>query len=144
MRIVIQRTKNATVTVHGKSVGSSEYGATILVCIEKNDNNKTVIKAASKILNTRMFEDENKKMNLNIQQVAGSILAISQFTLSWRGDKGNRPSFDLSMPPTQAEILFNELCRELSKEVSVETGRFGESMEVNLTNIGPVTFVFDF
>ena len=144
MRVVIQRTKNAKVDVDQKTVGQSNWGATLLVCLEKNDDQITIAKAAQKILTARIFEDEHQKMNLNIQQVNGSILAISQFTLSWRGDKGNRPSFDLSMEPNQANLLFEEFCQHLGKVVPVETGKFGASMEVTLTNVGPVTFVFEF
>ena len=144
MRIVIQRTKNAQVQVNKSVKGQSHYGATLLVCMEKEDSPSTLEKAAKKILNARIFEDESGKMNLNISQVNGSILAISQFTLSWRGDKGNRPSFDRSMPPKEAELLFNKFCSLLSQKVKVETGEFGASMEVSLTNIGPVTFIFEF
>ncbi len=144
MRIVIQRTKNAQVQVNNAIKGQSHFGATLLVCIEKDDTPSTLELAAKKILNARIFEDENGKMNLNISQVNGTILAISQFTLSWRGDKGNRPSFDRSMPPKEAENLFNKFCDLLSQQVKVETGEFGASMEVSLTNMGPVTFIFDF
>ena len=108
MRIVVQRTKNAKVEVKDKTVGQSKKGLTLLICMEKNDNIQTIEKAAQKILAARIFEDENKKMNLNISQVSGTILAISQFTLSWRGDKGNRPSFDLSMAPDKANKLFEQ------------------------------------
>ena len=144
MRIVVQRTKNAKVEVKNKTVGQSEKGLTLLVCMEKNDDHQTVQKAAQKILAARIFEDENKKMNLNISQVSGTILAISQFTLSWRGDKGNRPSFDLSMAPDKANKLFEQFCALLREHITVETGEFGASMEVSLTNMGPVTFIFDF
>jgi len=144
LRIVAQRTSNAKVEVSGSIVGESTNGLTLLVCIEKKDTQETIKKAANKILSARIFEDNHQKMNLNIQQVGGSVLAISQFTLSWRGDKGNRPSFDLSMPPAEAETLFNKFCLELEQKVPVQTGQFGASMQVSLTNMGPVTFIFDF
>ena len=144
MRIVAQRTSNAKVEVSGSIVGESTNGLTLLVCIEKKDTQETIKKAANKILSARIFEDDHQKMNLNIQQVGGSVLAISQFTLSWRGDKGNRPSFDLSMQPVEAETLFNKFCFELEQKVPVQTGQFGASMQVSLTNMGPVTFIFDF
>ena len=83
-------------------------------------------------------------MNYNISQVNGSILAISQFTLSWRGDKGNRPSFDLSKPPKEAKNLFDNFCQILSYVVPTQKGEFGASMKVSLTNEGPATFVLDF
>ena len=95
--------------------------------VYRKDTEAVLKKAASKILAARVFNDDNEKMNLNIQQVQGSILAISQFTLSWRGDKGNRPSFDLSMPPNEAEQLFNHFCELLREHVPVEKGRFGAS-----------------
>ena len=144
MRIVVQRTKNAKVEVNHQTVGSSHFGLTLLVCMEKGDDQLTVQKAAQKILAARIFEDENKKMNLNISQVGGTVLAVSQFTLSWRGNKGNRPSFDLSMDPEQANEMFESFCTLLRNQVPVETGEFGASMEVSLTNVGPVTFIFDF
>ena len=144
MRIVFQRTKNASVVVDGATVGTSTFGATLLVCLEKEDDVTTIEKAVNKIISARVFEDENGKMNLNIQQVKGEILAISQFTLSWRGDKGNRPSFDRSMPPAEAEELFQTFCTKLGQHVPTQTGTFGASMEVNLTNLGPVTFIFEF
>ena len=144
MRIVVQRTRNAKVEVNEKTVGQSEKGLTLLVCMEKNDNVQTIKKAAQKILAARIFEDENEKMNLNILQVGGTILAVSQFTLSWRGDKGNRPSFDLSMSPDMANDMFEQFCALLREQIPVETGEFGASMEVSLTNMGPVTFIFDF
>ena len=144
MRIVFQRTQNSAVHVQKECVGQSSFGATLLVCIEKGDTEAVLKKAASKILAARVFNDDNEKMNLNIQQVQGSILAVSQFTLSWRGDKGNRPSFDLSMPPNEAEQLFNQFCELLREHVPVEKGRFGASMNVSLTNLGPVTFIFEF
>lgn len=144
MRIVAQRTKNAIVEVSEKIVGESINGLTLLVCIEKKDSKEIMIKAAAKILNARIFEDSQEKMNLNITQIGGSVLAISQFTLSWRGDKGNRPSFDLSMPPEQAKQLFEEFCHEIAKHVPIQKGEFGASMQVSLTNMGPVTFIFDF
>ena len=144
MRIVFQRTKNANVIANGTQAGVSTFGATLLVCLEKEDNTQTIEKAVSKIISARVFEDENGKMNLNIKQVNGSILAISQFTLSWRGDKGNRPSFDRSMPPKEAEELFQTFCTMLGQHVPTQTGVFGASMEVQLTNLGPVTFIFEF
>lgn len=144
MRIVVQRSGISNVSVKNEVVGSIDAGLVLLVCIEKNDNPETVIKAAQKILAIRVFEDENMKMNKSIVEVGGHILAISQFTLSWRGQKGNRPSFDQSMPPEEANELFNLFCEEVRKSAPVSTGSFGESMDVKIQNIGPVTFCLDF
>ena len=94
----------------------------------------------------RCFEDpETGKMNRGVLDIEkGQILAISQFTLSWRGEKGNRPGFDQSMPPSPAEDLFESFCSKLSEKVHVEKGVFGEFMEVSIQNHGPVTFCLDF
>jgi len=144
MRIVVQRSGKSKVDVNQNSVGSINSGLVLLVCIEKNDNVDTIKKAAKKILSIRIFEDENQKMNKSILDVNGQILAISQFTLSWRGQKGNRPSFDQSMTPDIAQELFNEFVNELTQSVPVKTGQFGASMDVHIQNLGPVTFCFDF
>jgi len=144
MRVVIQRTKNSSVSVNNMITGESSFGLTLLVCLEKGDTEDEIKKASQKILAARIFQDGEGKMNQNIQQVEGTILAISQFTLSWRGDKGNRPSFDRSMPPKEAQSLFDQFCQELAHSVPVEKGEFRAEMEVSLINQGPVTFVFDF
>ena len=144
MRIVIQRSGKSTVSVNKKIVGEIERGLVLLVCLEKEDTLETVKKAAQKILAIRLFEDENQKMNKSIMDTDGQILAISQFTLSWRGLKGNRPGFDRSMPPEAAENLFNKFTELLSQSVFVATGVFGAAMDVKINNLGPVTFSLDF
>ncbi|MCP4911650.1 MAG: D-tyrosyl-tRNA(Tyr) deacylase [Oligoflexia bacterium] len=145
MKIVIQRSKKSNVIVDNKVVGEIERGMVLLVCMEKGDDLSSVEKAAKKILGLRIFSDEQGKMNLSLKQVEGDVLAISQFTLSWDGVKGNRPSFDRSMPPNEANELFESFCDLLIKqEVKVEKGVFGASMEVNIQNDGPVTFSLDF
>lgn len=144
MRIVIQRSGKSSVSVNEKIVGEIEKGLVLLVCLEKEDTLETVKKAAQKILAMRLFEDENQKMNKSILDTDGQILAISQFTLSWRGLKGNRPSFDRSMPPEMAENLFNVFTELLSLSTTVATGVFGAAMDVKINNLGPVTFSLDF
>ena len=144
MRIVIQRSGKSSVQVNGNAVGEINSGLVLLVCIEKGDTLEVIQKAAKKILAIRVFEDENRKMNKSILDVSGKILAISQFTLSWRGLKGNRPSFDKSMPPETANGLFKQFVEEINKHVLVETGHFGESMDVKIQNLGHVTFCLDF
>ena len=144
MKVVLQRVKESKVIVEGSIVGEIGQGVNLLVCIEKTDDESIVKKAANKILAFRIFNDENNKMNLNLNQVNADVLAISQFTLSWDGAKGNRPSFDLSMPPERAQTLFNSFCKLLEEQVKVEKGVFGASMEVSLINDGPVTFSLSF
>lgn len=144
MRIVVQRSGASKVLVEGRSTGEIESGLVLLVCIEQGDNIQKVELAVDKILKLRIFDDEQGKLNYNIEQIKGKILAISQFTLAWDGKKGNRPSFDMAMPPQEAKVLFGIFCQKLSETVPVETGVFGESMTVQITNLGPVTFHLTF
>ncbi len=145
MRIVVQRSKKSKVIVEEKVVGEILSGLVLLVCMEEGDSEETIKKAAEKILKLRCFEDpDSGKMSCDLKQSQGEILAISQFTLSWKGKGGNRPGFDLSMKPDQANVMFEKFCDLLRSEVKVETGRFGEYMQVEITNDGPVTFCLDF
>ena len=123
MKIVVQRVKDAKVEVEGEITGKIEAGLLLLVCLEKGDNIETIEKAYKKVLALRIFEDEDGKMNKNIQDMGGSILSISQFTLSWDGKKGNRPSFENSMVPDQARLnfaIFNKKLRDSDIEVAEE------------------------
>lgn len=144
MKIVVQRCLKSSVIVDGELVSNIDRGMNLLVCLEKGDCEKQVIAAAEKILNLRIFADENNRMNKNISQIAGKILAVSQFTLSWDGRKGNRPSFDLSMPPQEAQSLFLKFVEILEEKVEVKTGVFGADMKVLIDNDGPVTFSLSF
>ena len=145
MRIVIQRTLKSRVLVKQEVVGEIQKGLVLLVCMEEGDGEETLEKAAQKILKLRCFEDpQTSKMSFDLKQSGGEILAISQFTLSWKGKGGNRPGFDLSMKPDQANEMFKKFCSLLGTEVNVETGRFCEYMQVEITNDGPVTFCLDF
>lgn len=144
MKIVIQRVKNSHVKVNDEIVGQIGQGLNLLICIEHEDNSQTLKKAADKILALRIFADESGRMNRSVVDINGSILAISQFTLSWNGKKGNRPSFDGSAKPEVAKKLFNEFVDILKEKVCVETGVFGESMAVAIENDGPVTFHIEF
>ncbi|MCO4794848.1 MAG: D-tyrosyl-tRNA(Tyr) deacylase [Bacteriovoracaceae bacterium] len=145
MRIVVQRSLNSRVWVDGSIVGEIDKGLVLLVCIEKGDAEEQVKKAAHKVLKLRCFEDpETGKMSKSIIDTHGEILAISQFTLSWRGSGGNRPGFDLAMEPDLASKLFENFCEILKNSIKVKTGRFGESMKVEISNDGPVTFCLDF
>lgn len=145
MKIVIQRVKSAKVEVEGKIVGIIDKGLLLFVCLENGDTQETIEKACQKILNLRIFEDDAGKMNLNIEQIKGKILSISQFTLSWDGKKGNRPSFENSMKPDLARLnyaLFNKALRDAG--LQVEEGKFAAEMQVSLINDGPVTFHLNF
>lgn len=144
MKVVLQRCKEAKVTVQGETVGSIGQGLTLLVGITHRDTEKEAAYLAEKIAGLRIFEDEEGKMNLSVTDIGGAILSVSQFTLYGDCRKGKRPSFIAAARPEQAEPLynrFNEMLRE--KGLVVETGQFGANMDVALTNWGPVTIVLD-
>lgn len=144
MKIVLQRSLGSQVLVQNNIVGEIERGLVLLVCLEKGDDKKTIDKSVAKILKLRVFEDDSGKMSLNILEAKAQILAVSQFTLSWDGKGGHRPSFDQSMPAQDAKILFKVFCDKLREAVSVETGRFGEHMHLKILNDGPVTLFLSF
>lgn len=144
MKVVIQRVSEAKVEVDAQVVGQISQGLLCLVCMEEGDTDQHVQKAADKIKKMRIFSDENGRMNLSCVDIKGSVLAVSQFTLSWDGRKGNRPSFDLSMAPEKANQMFEQFCSLLREELPVETGEFGADMKVSLINDGPVTFSLSF
>lgn len=145
MRVVIQRSLRSQVEVSDKIIGQIQKGMVLLVCCEKGDTEDTIKKSAEKISKLRIFSDpQTGKMNQDIIAAGGDFLAISQFTLSWNGEKGNRPSFDNSMEPNRAEELFNLFCELLRKTSRVDTGAFGEMMKVSIENDGPVTFTLNF
>lgn len=144
MRTVIQRVKRASVTIDGEVHGAIEHGYMILVGIQNEDTPEIVAKMADKIAALRIFEDDNGKMNLNLQQIGGSILSISQFTLYADCHKGNRPSFDRAGEPIHAKkmyLLYNKEMRD--RGFQVEEGIFGAEMKVELLNDGPVTILLD-
>lgn len=144
MRIVVQRVSEASVKVEGKSTGEIGGGLLVLVGIEDSDEEKDAEWLASKILNLRIFSDEDGKMNRSVLDVNGEILCISQFTLLADYRKGNRPSFIRAARPDKAVPLFEFFKSELSKSsVKVESGIFGADMKVSLLNDGPVTIVMD-
>ena len=145
MRVVVQRARQAKVTVDGKVTGAIEHGLMLLVGITHEDTVKDLEYCPKKVANLRIFEDEQGKMNLSIKEVGGSILSISQFTLYGETKKGNRPSFIEAARPEVAEPLyhqFNQILRE-TYEIQVETGIFGAMMDVSFTNNGPVTLIVE-
>lgn len=143
MRVVVQRVKHAHVTVDDKIIGKIDQGYCLFIGLTHDDTKETIKKMADKIHALRVFEDENGKMNLNLSQVSGSILAISQFTLYGDTKGNNRPSFTLAMKPDQAEMLYDEFCSLLSVHHQVEKGVFGAYMNVELINDGPVTIIIE-
>ena len=144
MRIVVQRSKNASVTVNEKVIGEIEKGLVLLVGVTHDDTIDDANYLADKIVNLRIFEDENGKMNLSLLDVGGSILSISQFTLYGDCRKGRRPNFMAAAKPEQALNLYQYFNGVLSeKNVEVETGEFGAEMDVALINDGPVTLILD-
>lgn len=145
MKLVAQRVLKAQVESQANVCGSIGRGILLYVCLERGDAQSALEQAARKVSKLRIFEDDKGKMNLNIGQIKGKILSVSQFTLSWSGQKGNRPSFEESMPPKEAKPmweLFNQKMREAG--LQVETGLFGADMKVASVNDGPVTFHLSF
>ena len=144
MRVVVQRSKQANVTVDNEVLGHIEHGLVLLVGIGHADEQADIIYLADKIANLRIFEDETGKMNFSVKDVGGAILSISQFTLHADCRKGRRPNFMEAARPDQANALyesFNSLLRQHGLEV--QTGRFGAMMDVQLCNWGPVTIWLD-
>jgi len=141
MIALIQRVKRASVSVDDAIVGTTDQGLLVLLGVEREDNIDKMAKLAMKVINYRVFSDENGKMNLNLAQVGGKLLVVSQFTLAADTGKGLRPSFSCAATPEQADSLylaFVEYCRQ--QGVMTETGQFGADMQVELVNDGPVTF----
>lgn len=142
MKVLIQRVKNASVTIEGKLFSSIDKGILALVGIEKGDSIEDVQKKAGKIVNLRIFPDENGKMNRSLADVNGEMLIVSQFTLCGDCKKGTRPSFDNSAPPDIANQLYEKFVQEVDTYgIKTQTGQFGAMMEVALINDGPVTFM---
>jgi D-tyrosyl-tRNA(Tyr) deacylase len=145
MKVVVQRVQQAAVSVEDEVVGEIKFGLLLLVCFELGDSDEALTKAIDKISKLRIFDDSEGKMNLDIQAVQGEILSVSQFTLSWDGTGGHRPSFEKSMPPQEARLKYVLFNRELrSRGLIVKEGKFGAFMKVSLVNDGPVTFLLEF
>ncbi|MCR9200645.1 MAG: D-aminoacyl-tRNA deacylase [Planctomycetaceae bacterium] len=144
MRAVIQRVSQASVTVDGDVTGAIERGFLILLGVNQTDTQDDVIWTAGKVAGLRVFEDDDGKMNLDLSQVNGAALVVSQFTLYGDCRKGRRPSFVAAARPDQARSLYESFVAELrGLGVTVETGIFQADMQVKLTNDGPVTLIVE-
>ena len=143
MKLVVQRVKNASVEVDSKIVGKIKKGYVVLIGIDEKDTEKEADYLVNKLIKLRVFEDEYGKMNLNIKDINGEILIISQFTLCADCKEGNRPSFINAAKPEKANKLYEYFCNECSNHVHIEKGIFGEYMEVSIQNSGPVTIILE-
>ena len=143
MRVLVQRSGNAWVTIDNETVGKIDSGLVLLVGFTEGDDLSKIEYLAKKVVNLRIFPDENDVMNKSILDYGGSILSISQFTLYADTNKGNRPSYINALRGEESTKLYDLFNEELRKYVEVETGRFGADMVVNITNIGPTTTLLE-
>lgn len=144
MKALIQRVKRASVTIEGELFSSIEYGLLVFLGVQKSDSEGNADKLAQKLVNLRIFEDENDKMNLSLKDVGGQMLVVSQFTLCGDCKKGTRPSFDNAEIPDRANKLYEYFVSQIKAQgIETKTGRFGAMMDVELINDGPVTFMIE-
>ena len=144
MKFVIQRVTHASVAVNAETIGKIQTGFLVLIGVSENDTRETADRLIRKMINLRIFSDENGRTNLALKDVGGGLLLISQFTLYADCRKGNRPSFIKAGNPQLAEELYDYIIAECRKQIAVvETGRFGADMQVKLINDGPFTIVLD-
>ena len=144
MKILVQKVLNASVTVNKQLVSQINQGFLLFIGVEKGDTQTQADFLAKKIANLRIFEDENNKMNLSIQDVKGEILAVSQFTLAADLSRGHRPGFDSAARPEEAKLLYEYFVSQLQTyNLPVQTGIFQADMKVALTNDGPCTFILE-
>ena len=144
MKAVIQRVKSASVLVDDKIIGKISTGFLILLGVEQSDTQEDLYYLVKKIIGLRIFKDDNKNMNLSIQDVGGKALVVSQFTLCADTSRGRRPSFIKAANPEEADSMYQQFCEQLTmNNLSVQTGKFGAIMDVSLVNDGPVTIILD-
>ncbi|WP_276975111.1 D-aminoacyl-tRNA deacylase [Flavobacterium filum] len=145
MKAVIQRVSQSSVTIDGEIVASIQKGLLILVGIEEADTKEDIEWLSSKIVNLRIFGDDNNVMNLSVKDVKGDAIIVSQFTLHASTKKGNRPSYIKAAKPEIAIPLYNQFIQQVEKDLAkkVQTGQFGADMKVSLLNDGPVTILID-
>jgi len=143
MRLVVQRSEKSNVVVDNKEVGSIDFGLVVLVGFTNTDTEKDIDYLVKKLVNLRIFDDENHIMNKSVLDVNGSVLSISQFTLYADCKKGNRPSYINAMRAGDASLMYDLFNKKLSEYVVVETGIFQSDMTVSITNSGPVTILLE-
>ena len=144
MIAVLQRVTTGKVKIGDRIVGDIDNGLVILLGVHRDDKEEDIIFLADKVIGLRIFNDNNGKMNISLQDVDGSALVISQFTLCGDWRKGRRPSFTKAADPDKGKLLYDEFIDAVrSRGINVETGEFGAAMDVSLVNSGPVTFVLD-
>jgi len=143
MKALIQRVSSAKVEVNGGVVGEIKAGVLLLLGVEKTDTQEVADRLLKKVLGYRIFADEEGKMNLNVQQVAGGMLVVSQFTLVADTKKGTRPGFSKGAAPEEGEQLYNFFVEQCAQQIKTETGLYGKDMKVSLVNDGPVTFMLE-
>ena len=144
MKALIQRVKQASVTIENELYSKIGHGLLIFLGVEKSDTQQNAEKLAQKVMTLRIFEDENDKMNLSVKEVNGEILVVSQFTLCGDCRKGTRPSFDNAAPPEEANKLYEYFVQHIKTSgQKIMTGKFRAMMDVSLINDGPVTFMVE-
>ena len=143
MRVLVQRCSNAKCVVKDKNISEIDDGLMLLVGFTDTDNKDTILKMVNKVINLRIFPDNNDVMNLSILDVKGSILSISQFTLYADTTKGNRPSYIKAMSGEKAKLLYEYFNKVLNDYVPTKSGVFGADMSITLTNMGPTTIMLE-
>ena len=143
MKALMQRVMQAKVDVDGQCIGQIDHGIMLLLGVDKGDDKAKADQLLHKVLHYRFFADEAGKMNNNVQQVGGSILIVSQFTLVADTKKGLRPGFSSAAPPALGEKIYDYFVAQTQQKITVATGKFGADMQVSLINDGPVTFMLE-
>lgn len=143
MRVVVQRVKSSSVKVEGKTVGCIDKGLLVLVGFTHDDNIDKIKWMVNKIVNLRVFDDEEGVMNKSVSDIGGSVLSVSQFTLYADANKGNRPSYINAMKQEDASLLYDIFNEELRSKINTQTGIFRADMQVELINDGPITIVIE-
>lgn len=144
MKLVVQRVKEAKVTVDNEFVGQIDHGLLVFVGVSEADTKVDATVLLNKLINLRIFEDDSGKMNLSLKDINGAILSVSQFTLYADVRKGRRPNFTKAARPQEAESLYNYFNEQIvAEQLHLETGRFGAMMDVQLINDGPVTIIME-